>query len=539
MSAYTLAYDAAEEMLTHSSDVDVDREIAARSFREYVELAWPHVEPSVPFQPNFHVDAICDHLTAVKSGEIDRLVINVPPGESKSLLSSVMFPSWLWTDWPGAKVISASYGEDIAKRDSLRTRNLLESQWWRMRWGHQMTPNRSQWAAAHFRNKEGGLRLAVGVAGSVTGEHANVQIVDDPLKPLEVTGKMHVSKEALSKCDTWWDQTMPTRLVDKAVARVAARVIIMQRLHEGDLAGRMLLDHGYVHLCLPMEYEPKYAPGSFARYPELVGTDEAPRDCPIKACVAQHREHLAVDDEGNAALVDPRTAKGELLDPVRKPAAAVATLRRELGSRGAAAQLDQTPSPAEGAIFKRHQIRYYRRAELPTLNKQIQSWDMTFKEAGSSFVVGQVWGQAGADNYLLDQVRDKWGFSGTVAAVKALTIKWPKAREKLVEAKANGNAVVDHLKSEISGFVLVEPEGGKEARANAVEPQFESGNVWLPHKDDCPWVVEYVEELLGFPAVINDDQVDTTTQALVRLYNNALQRLRAAMNSKAARQLGR
>jgi hypothetical protein len=231
MGAYSVNYEAAEELLEMASDIDLERELAARSFREYVELAWPHVEPATPFQPNFHVDAICDHLTAVKSGEIDRLVMNVPPGSTKSILAGVMFPTWMWTDWPGAKVISAAFAEDIAKRDSLRSRNLFESQWWRLRWGHQMTPNKSQWAASHYRNKQGGLRLAVGVAGSVTSEHANVQIVDDPLKPLEVTGKMHVSKEALAKCDTWWDQTMPTRLVDKAVARVSARVIIMQRLH--------------------------------------------------------------------------------------------------------------------------------------------------------------------------------------------------------------------------------------------------------------------------------------------------------------------
>jgi predicted phage terminase large subunit-like protein len=297
----------------------------------------------------------------------------------------------------------------------------------------------------------------------------------------------------------------------------------------------MLLDDEYTHLCLPMAYAPKFSPGSFARFPG----DEDARECPVKTCVAQHREHLAPDDDGKVRKVDPRTEAGQLLDPVRKPADVVARLRRELGSRGAAAQLDQTPSPSEGAIFKRHQIRYYRRADLPTMQKLVQSWDMTFKQAGSSFVCGQVWGQHKADSYLLDQVRDKWGFSGSVSAVKALTVKWPKARKKYVEAKANGNAVVDHLQSEISGFELVEPEGGKEARANACEPQFESGNVWLPHPDEAPWVVEYVEELLGFPAVVNDDQVDTTTQALVKLYDNHLQRLRRAMQSGAARQIGR
>ena len=154
---------------------------------------------------------------------------------------------------------------------------------------------------------------------------------------------------------------------------------------------------------------------------------------------------------------------------------------------------------------------------------------MTFKEAGSSFVVGQVWGQFHADCYLLAQVRDRWGMTGTIDQVKLLTLRFPKAHKKLVEAKANGHAVVDTLKKTISGLTLVEPDGGKEARANAVEPIFDSGNVWLPHPEEEPWIEDYVDELLAFPAAKNDDQVDTTTQALHYLRRGNLNRLRAAM----------
>ena len=185
-------------------------------------------------------------------------------------------------------------------------------------------------------------------------------------------------------------------------------------------------------------------------------------------------------------------------------------------------------------IFKQSQVRFYRaQGDNPTLPKRfgrvLQSWDMTFKEAGSSFVVGQVWGQVRADCFLLDQVRDRWGMSDTCKQVRALTLKWPKAHVKLVEAKANGPAVVDMLKSEISGFRLLEPEGGKEARANAVEPMWDSGNVWLPHPEEEPWVAEFIERLLGFPAVAYDDEVDTMSQALNFLRRGNLNRLRAAM----------
>ncbi len=501
-------YDAVE-MLMQTTDVDVDRELAARSFRDYVDLAWPQVEPAVPFQPNWHVDAICDHLEAVKAGEIDRLVINVPPGVGKSLLACVFFPSWLWSDWPGAKVISASYSEDFAKRDSLRTRNLLESPFWRERWGHQMHANRSQWAAGHFRNKQGGFRLAAGVASGVTGEHANIQIVDDPLKPIEVTGSLHISKTALERCTNWWDQTMATRLVD-ATTGISARVIIMQRLHEGDLAGLMLKDAGYHHLCLPMEYRPDAQP------------------CPVKGCAAKHKPN-----------VDPRTEDGELLVPERKSRDEVERLKVELGARGAAAQLGQVPSPPEGATFKRATFRFYKRDDLPRLTKQIQSWDLTFKESGTSFVVGQAWGQAGASCYLLAERRDRWGLTDTCKQIEAMSLDFPKAYAKYIEAKANGDAVVDALKDKLTGLVLVEPEGGKMSRANAVEPMFEAGNVWFPDPSEAPWVDAFIEELLAFPAGINDDRVDALTQALIKLRSAGLAKLRAAMGSKAAGRLRR
>lgn len=508
MSEYEGVDPADYSML--QDDIGLDRELASRSFREYVELAWPQVEPSQPFVGNWHIDSICDVLESVKLLEILRLIVNVPPGVGKSLLVSVLFPSWLWTIAPGTKVLSGSYNEDLAKRDTLRSRTLMESPWWRARWGHQMQPNKAAWASGEYRNKQGGLRKAVGVATGVTGEHGHVQIVDDPHKPYDISGPADTSKASLKKVSTWWSQTMSTRFVERSTG---ARIIVMQRLHEGDLSGLMLAEGGYHHLCLPMMYEPKVA-----SFPTKANPEHRP--CPIKKCKSTHDpDH------------DPRTESGELLDKIRSPAKAVATQRRELGSHGAAAQHDQIPGPADGSIFKKHQFRYYRKADLPKrFQRQIQSWDMTFKKTDSgSWVVGQVWGQIGADCYLLDQVRERMGMSATCAAVRKLSLKWPKAHKKLVEAKANGEAVVDTLKGELTGLTLVNPDGGKEARANSVEPVWESGNVWIPHPEEQPWAGDFEEEVLGFPAVVHDDQVDTMTQAVHFLRRHGLNRLRAAM----------
>lgn len=490
-------------------DIAIDRELAARSLRDYIEMSWPYIEPSQPFVGNWHLDAMCDVLEAAKRQELLRIVINVPPGVGKSNVCTILFPTWVWTDWPGAKIISASHGEDLATDFSLKSRGLLESYWWRARWGHQMTPTKALWRNAHYTNKQGGMRLAVGAETGVVGKHGHIQLADDPHKPQDVNKVANLSKGSLDKSGRWWSETMATRVVDRATA---VRIIIMQRLHENDIAGRALADEGYHHLCLPMEYVPK-----FCSMPTLERPEDQP--CPIKHCKASHNLDA-----------DPRTAPGELLDPERSPQKAVDVQKIELGSRGTASQLAQTPAPSDGLIFKQHHIRYWRKADLPRMTKLIQSWDMTFKETESgSWVVGQIWGQALADYYLLDQIRARMGMSDTCKAVRALTLKWPKAHRKLVEAKANGEAVVDMLRKEITGFKLVNPEGGKESRANAVEPMHDSGNVYIPHPEEAPWVPAYEEELLAFPVGAYDDQIDTMTQALTNMRRGSHARLAAAM----------
>ena len=148
----------------------------------------------------------------------------------------------------------------------------------------------------------------------------------------------------------------------------------------------------------------------------------------------------------------------------------------------------------------------------------IQSWDMAFKNlASSDYVAGQVWGALKADRFLLAQRRERLDMPATKEAVREMSQRWPKAAVKLVEDKANGPAVVQELRHDISGLIGVTPEGGKVARAHAVSPQFESGNIYLPHPAIEPWINAFIDELTVFPNGRNDDQVDAMTQALIRL----------------------
>lgn len=490
-------------------EVYLDREMCARSLEEFVKAAWHQVEPGRPYIPNWHISAICDHLQAVSNGEINRLLINVPPSCMKSLLTCVFWPVWEWTLRPEMKWIYASYAATLSRRDALKSRRIMEGDWFQQRWGNVFTRKDDEWTAARYVNSQGGLRLSTSVGGWVTGDHADRQVVDDPLKPAEVTGSLSVSKNALDKCWTWWTETMATRLVD---FEKSSRVIIMQRLHDGDLSGRVLSEGGWEHLCLPMEYESE------------------PRSAT------------------SMGFTDPRKEADELLWPSRFSEDAVISLKRDLGTRGAASQLQQRPAPRGGAIFKRVWFKFYytpgheRLASegcvlLPRLQRQLMAWDCAFKGTDiSDFVVGQVWGADDAQRYyLLDQFRGRVGFSDTLKSVKSLMARWPTATTKLVEDAANGAAVVDALQNKFAGFQLVSAAGGKEARANAVEPIVESGNVYFPHPEICPWVNDLIEELCVFPAGVNDDQVDAMTHALARLhlggterYIQAMQKLRAS-----------
>jgi len=237
---------------------------------------------------------------------------------------------------------------------------------------------------------------------------------------------------------------------------------------------------------------------------------------------------------------------GQPLWPVRYDLEALASIERTVGSYVWSALYQQRPAPITGNILKRHWFRYWRpknrvlapvmmrlpdgsqlqlqSVELPDrFDDLLQSWDMSFKDTQSSaYVVGQVWGRKGADRFLLDQHRERLDFPGTIRAVRAISQKWPWARRKLVEDKANGSAVIASLQHEIGGFIPIEPEGGKEARCHAITSQVESGSVFVPDPRQAGWVSSFLDECVSFPSGRNDDQVDAMTQLL----NYCRQRIR-------------
>jgi predicted phage terminase large subunit-like protein len=455
-------------------------EKAERSLRVFTEQAWPVIEPQTPFVPNWHIDAICEHLEAVTRGQLHYLLILVPPRHTKSILVAVMWPAWEWIRQPGTRWLFSSYDGGLSVRDAVKCRRLFQSVWYRKRWGQTVKLTGDQNAKERYENTKGGYRIATSVGGSATGEGGDRIVCDDPANI-----KFAESDTVRQSIIDWWDTVMSTRANDPANS---ARVIIMQRCHAEDLAGHVIAQGGWEVLTLPAEFESRFA------------------------CTT------------SIGFRDPRTEDEELLWPARFPRPEIDSLKLQLGAYAAAAQLQQRPAPRGGGIVKRTWWRFYRDLP-PKFDEVIQSWDMAFKDLNSSsYVTGQVWGRVGANKYLIDQDRRKMRFTETLRAVRALSAKYPKARAKLVEDKANGPAVMDTLRGEIPGLIAVEPAGSKVSRLEATSPDIEAGNVYLPDPALNPWVEEYMSEFDFFPRGAFDDQVDGTTQALLRFQRRSRRR---------------
>jgi len=254
----------------------------------------------------------------------------------------------------------------------------------------------------------------------------------------------------------------------------------MQRLHDRDLTGHLLKQGGYEHLCLPA------------------------------ICEEPQKVYFPVSKK----TVDRNP--GDVLHPSRESLEVLDQQRAQMGSWSFTGQYQQRPTAREGGIVKRQWIKFWK--QLPARAQvKAQSWDMTFKDsAASDFVVGQAWMKSGGEYYLIDQTRGRMDFVASIAAVKAFSAKHPSLFSKLVEDKANGPAIIAMLKKDVSGIIPFKPEASKDERLAAVAPFFEAGNVYLPDPSIAPWVNDYIEELVNFPNAANDDQVDATTQFLLR-----------------------
>ena len=451
--------------------------LAGKRLGEFIKGGWSVLEPKNPLLWGWHLDLICEHLEAVKLKQIKRLIINIPPRNLKSIQCTIAFPAWCWTDDPSLRFLSSSYSQSLSTKHSVDRRMLINSKWYQTGWGQKFYLTDDQDTKTEFSNDKRGHMIATSMHGTATGKGGDILIVDDPHDT--TIAESDVQRTATIQA---FDHKFTTRLDNK---KDGAIIIVMQRLHPKDLTGHLMAQGGWTQLKLPAEAE------EYVKHVFPVSGKYVERD------------------------------KGEILHPEREGEPELTQMKRALGSQGYAGQYQQRPSAAEGAIIKRAWIKFY--TELPArLDLIIQSWDCAFKDSkDSDFVAGQVWGKYGADKYLIDRVKDKMDLPATMNAIRTMTAKHPKTYRKLVEDKANGPAVMQLLTREIPGLIPVEPNGSKEARVHSIAPDWEAGNIWLPHPSIAPWIHDYIEEIVTFPKSVNDDEIDSTSQAVIDLRSNS------------------
>ena len=297
-------------------------------------------------------------------------------------------------------------------------------------------------------------------------------VVDDGLNALEA-----FSEAEREKANMWLDQAMSTRLNDPRTGR---RVMVCQRLHEDDPAGHVLKENTWDALIIRARFEAKDTPST------------------------------------SLGWKDPRTVEGALLWPERFGERELRDLEVKLGTYGTAGQLQQRPAPLDGGMLPRKWWKFWK--VLPNLQGICISVDCSFKDGPTNdFVVMQAWGWSGANRYLLAQIRERLDMPKTVSTLRnfhaKITAQYQRAvHATLVEDAANGAAVLATLRSRIPGLKAVTAQGSKEARAAAISPTVEAGNVFLP--EGAAWVEDFIGECASFPNAAHDDQVDALSQAV-------------------------
>lgn len=455
----------------------IQKEKARRNLIDFTTYTKPE------YDVNWHHQNLAEALDKMERKEIKRLMVFMPPRHGKSELVSRRFPAFILGRNPNARIIATSYSGALASSMNRDVQRIIDSPSYQELFPEtKLIGTHENPIGNYLRNSTmfeivnyEGSYVSAGVGGGITGRGADFAIIDDPIK----NRKDAESKTLRDNTFDWFTSTLYTRL-----EKDACILITLTRWHEDDLAGRLLKQ---------AEENPEADQWHVISYPAI------------------YHENIKYKDP-----TDPRE-NNEALWPAKYNEKQLRTIKSTIGSYEWSALYEQNPSPPAGSIIMRDWIKYYRKAPSK-FDEIVQSWDFAFDgKDDSSFVVGQVWGRIGADKYLLDQVRDRMNFTQSIRALKNLSAKHPRAKAKFIENKANGPAIISTMKRQISGLIPVQPSGTKVERLHAVSPQFEAGNVYVPDPSIAPWVNDYVEELVSFPNSANDDQVDTTTQALTKL----------------------
>lgn len=562
---------------SETSQRHIDRLLSVRSLHSYIREAWPILEPAEPFVDGWVLGAICEHLTAVTDGQIRYLLINVPPGTTKSMSTCVFWPSWEWgpQNMPSLRYLTFSYSGGLTTRDNERARFLMESEEYQTLWGHNFRITNE--AVNLIENSKRGWRMASSVGGKTTGYRANRLIIDDPHNIID--GESEIKR---AKAVKWFRESLSSRMSNIGRDTV---VVIMQRVHESDVSGEILAkEMGYTHLCIPMEYEA-------ARHcvTNIGWTDP-------RGCYPGTTERMG----GNALAA----AEGEICWLERFPPAALAKLKRDMDEYAVAGQLQQAPTVRGGAIIKAdywkdwppYEVQEQLEASLPAdsagtikpdypmMDYIIACLDTAYKEKQTNDLNAiTVWGvwRGSMESRILPHSSLSEGLDGSLRlpsfeGMKVMLMyawqrrvpihgpdevrpggltdaewnspRWLAKRQEtwglvewtnhiarqfrvstlLIEDKTRGNDVRNELfrlvKNMPYGVVMVDPKSSdKVMRANALVHLWSNGVIYAPvvyqnGEWGYPiWAQACIDQFTIFPRGAHDDMVDTGLYAIKHL----------------------
>ena len=443
------------------------RELARRYYSEYLAYAygdsWIRTRLS-----SFLARKIQSFIETDTGHAYDILIIECPPQHGKSMTVSESLPSWYLGKHPTENIILASYDSDFAERFCRKNKEKVKS-CGRNLFGIEIGAIDR---AGEFELGNGkGRMISRGIMSGITGNPANLIIIDDPVKNQQEADSPAYRNRVWSE----WQASLKSRLAAKGKV-----VVIMTPWTDDDLAARIIRSEKNVQLIrLPVEAEEN----------DPLGREVGESLCP----------ELGKDDQW---LTDFKASY--ISDP-------------QGGQRAWTALYQCTPRQEDGNLVLRNWWKYYDPDEDIRFGTEIISVDASFKgDDSSDYVSIQVWGKRAQDYYLRYCLNKRLNFPDTVEAIKTIYRLFPRARTVLIEEAANGPAIIQTLQREM--FIIpVTPLGGKISRVNAISPAIESGHVFLPDPVKAPWVDDYVNQWTAFPNSRHDDMVDATSQALARM----------------------
>lgn len=469
--------------------------LCERDFYSFVKEVWSQIE-SVEFVDNWHLQMLCDHLQAIDEGILRDLIVNVPPACSKSLITSVLWPVWRWIRDPSLKFMCVSYSEALAIQHSNCSRELIQSAWFKARWGDKVVLSKKQNQKKYYETTAGGYRLSTTTPGGrATGQHPDVILVDDPHNV-----EMAESEAERKAVIEWWDLTMSTRGVTRPNRK---RVIIMQRLHEDDLSGHILSkDEGvdrWCHVCLPMRFE----------------NDRMPQTPVANSTTGEPWQ-------------DPRTEDGELLWKSMFDEETLTEIEDDLTEYGVAGQLQQRPAPRDGGMFQLVDFQLLEGDAFPDVfDKIVRFWDRAATDGGGDWTVGILMGRVGYDYYVIDEIRGRWRSSKVEDFMDiAATLDNTEFDGAVVPWFEEGLGDAGKKEAEITKANLAHhglrgerPIGTKPDRARSYSTAAQNGHVYVNKQlgTDPKAARRFIEEHLTFPNGKNDDRIDAASGAFRQL----------------------